>query len=203
MRIDTEPRMSRAGFIEVLEFIEHTGEVGSPALPVAGECYDLVLAYGLDPTVALGFFRQESTCGLAGAAKWSRNWGNVRPPRTGWLQSYGLHDGVHYSGQSGSFLKFTRREGESEGREWLRSCEIWCILITELYIADWGRYTIRDILQKYLGSPGDDETVYEQNVRLWVEQWASEYPPIPPGPTLEERVSDLERRVKEIEEQLS
>jgi len=66
------PRISRAGFAQVLE-ANH-----SPAAPEASSCYDAYVAAGVDPAVGLAMFRKESTFGKAGRAKTNRSWGNIR-----------------------------------------------------------------------------------------------------------------------------
>jgi hypothetical protein len=66
------PRISRAGFTQVLEASD------SPAAPEAGKCYDAFVAAEVDPAVGLAMFRKESTFGKFGRANANRSWGNNR-----------------------------------------------------------------------------------------------------------------------------
>jgi hypothetical protein len=66
------PRISRAGFSQVLEAHD------SPAASEAGACYDAYVAAGVDPAVGLAMFRKESTFGKFGRANTNRSWGNIR-----------------------------------------------------------------------------------------------------------------------------
>ena len=172
MEIVHPPRISRPGFCHILEAAH------SPAAVVGGACYDLIMDYDLDPAIALAMFQHESSYGTAGAAVNTRNWGNVRPPRNGWLQATGLTDG-----QNGSWLLFRPRPGEMAGGEWLRSCEIWCILVSELYVKKWGLVTIAAAIERYAPRPdGNNPNAYTAAVVRSVELWAREYPPRPSGP---------------------
>lgn len=50
----------------------------SPAADIGPELYDIFIRWGVNPSVALGFFMHESNLGTAGIAKDSLNWGNLR-----------------------------------------------------------------------------------------------------------------------------
>ncbi|HUS14166.1 MAG TPA: glycosyl hydrolase [Chloroflexia bacterium] len=78
------PTMSVETFTAVL-----TG-TGSPALEEADGAtfYNLAASNGIDPTVALAFFQQESNCGTADGAAERKNWGNLWDAGAGALGIY-------------------------------------------------------------------------------------------------------------------
>lgn len=195
LEIKSPPRISRQGFVRLLEAAR------SPAAPVAGMCYDVIAGYGLDPAIGLAMFQHESTYGTKGAAVSTHNWGNVRPPASGWLQAHGLNDG-----QNSSWLLFRQRTNEPAGGEWLRSCELWAILVDELYVSRWGLLTVEQAIQKYAPSAdGNKPNAYAAAVVGLVAFWAEEYPPVAAEPApdllalLQVLLTALEVRVAAIE----
>ena len=50
----------------------------APAIPWAGAMYDIIVAYGIRPEVALAFYHHESSCGMEGRARTTRSFGNLR-----------------------------------------------------------------------------------------------------------------------------
>lgn len=66
------PRITPLRFNRVLR------EAHSPAANAADACFGIVCDYGLDPAVALAFFKHESSFGNDGVAVRTRNWGNLR-----------------------------------------------------------------------------------------------------------------------------
>lgn len=201
LEIQHAPRISRAGFVHILE------AASSPAAPVAGACFDVIMDYDLDPAIGLAMFGHESGYGLQGAAVNTGNWGNVRPPASGWLQRLGLNDG-----QNSSWLLFRRRENEPQGWEWLRSCEVWAILIKELYIGKWGLTTVEAAIEKYApradkNNPNAYATAVIRSVNLWAQQFppaGTEPTPVPVPVTLPDdglltRLADIEHRLDKLE----
>jgi len=77
------PRISKKSFAQIL------AEHDSPVAPIADECYDIIVEYGLDPAVALAFFQQDSAFGTQGEevdghnTLENKNWGNRRGNRNG------------------------------------------------------------------------------------------------------------------------
>lgn len=65
------PRISAARFAQLL------ASKSSPALPEAGEVYEILLANGVEPAFALAQFRVESQYGTAGYARVTGSWGNM------------------------------------------------------------------------------------------------------------------------------
>jgi len=185
LRVDTPPRISRAGFVAVLE--EHH----SPAAVFGGECYDVVAAYGLDPAVALAFFEHESTFGTKGVAVRSRNWGNLRTAPVDPLFADSVHDGWTW---------FVQRADELPGQEWVRSCRAWARLISKVYIGGKGLYDVTSILRVYAPSEdGNAPAAYARAVEKAVAEWEKMYPTGQPIPTLENRLLSLEKRLDVIE----
>lgn len=68
------PRISQGAFSQIL------ANAGSPAAPHADELYAIIVAYGLDPAVALAFFQHESQYCTTGACARGdlQNWGMLR-----------------------------------------------------------------------------------------------------------------------------
>jgi len=68
------PRISQGAFSQIL------AAAGSPAAPHADELYGIIVAYGIDPAVALAFFQHESQYCTTGACARGdlRNWGMQR-----------------------------------------------------------------------------------------------------------------------------
>lgn len=170
--LSARPRISREGFAEVLRAHD------SPAAPVAGRLWDLVKSYGLDPAVALAFFKHESTYGTKGVAIATHNWGNIKVGS--WAIREGYADTSYITPDGRPFLVFRRRENEEAGEEWLRSLQTWCELIYHTYIHKWGLHTVSQVLTKYLG-PGDAPKAYAADVNNTVEVWMQHYPYQPEG----------------------
>ncbi len=162
VRIDVAPRISKAGFAEVLRALQ------SPAAPWAAGCYDAILPYRVDPAIGLAFFYHESGGGRNGAAAWTHNWGNVTDGGT-WLD--------HHDGTAGRWLIYRTRSGEQPGQEWIRSAADWAQLVRELYCDRWGRNMVEDALLKY--APYEDQNdpaSYAATVKRLVEMWQRLYP---------------------------
>ncbi|MCU0492723.1 MAG: glucosaminidase domain-containing protein [Chloroflexaceae bacterium] len=72
------PRISRELFVQILQ--RGRNGFNSPAAPVAGDLYDIIAAYGVDPAVALAMFAHESQfCTVGVCAMYNtRNWGAQR-----------------------------------------------------------------------------------------------------------------------------
>jgi len=189
MEVVHTPRISKAGFCHVLEL------ANSPAAPVAGDIYDMLIdEWGLDPAVALAFFQHESSYGQKGRAVLTRNWGNIRwVPVSERYADYNADD----------WAWFVRRPGERNAWEWYRSADAWGRLIKSVYGDKWGLHTVQGIIKKY--APYDDDNDpygYSQTVMRQVNDWEKQYPLEQGGPTLEEVVEALGRVIEEHEARL-
>lgn len=162
LTFQTAPRISQAEFRRVLERGTELGR--SPVAPFADECYQIIVGYGLDPAVALGFFAHESQFGLDGVSTKSLNWGNVRTPydpkrAAGTVQSASGH---------GEFVCF---------RSWQDGLRDWCERILNRYIKERGLTTVDAAIPVYApSSDGNNEKAYIQHVERLVTRWQAEDP---------------------------
>lgn len=184
------PRISKAGFESILKAQE------SPAAPVAGRLWELVKSYGLDPAIALGFFKHESTYGKKGVARATLNWGNIKVGS--WAIREGLADSTYTTPDGRDFLLFRRRDDEQPGEEWLRSLKTWCELIFHTYIGKWGLNTVEEALTRYLG-PGDAPKAYAADVNGSVAAWQQAYPYEGEGDDVTARLLAIEARLEKAE----
>ncbi len=156
------PRISQAEFRRVLQRGTELGV--SPVAPVADECYAIIVGYGLDPAVALGFFAHESQFGVDGVTVESLNWGNVRTPydpkrAAGTVQSKSGH---------GEFVKF---------RSWQDGLRDWCERILGRYIKEKGLTTVDAAIPVYApASDQNNEQAYIDHVNRLVARWQAEDP---------------------------
>ena len=118
------PRISLAGFNQIL------ARAKSPAAGQAQACYATCCEYGMDPAIALAFFKHESTYGTKGIATRTRNWGNLRRSQ-------------------GNALKVA--EGWAWYATWEDSIRDWCILIGNRYIKQ-GLITVDQAIPVYAPS---------------------------------------------------
>lgn len=138
------PRIPLATFARVLDAAH------SPATPEASACYTAVTAYGLDPAIALAFFRHESSYGTAGIARQTKNWGNLRKGQG--HQAHNLSGWAWY-------------------RCWADSVADWAALITGYYIPR-GLTTVEKALPVY--APSSDHNnphAYADAVCASVASW--------------------------------
>lgn len=144
------PRISKGLFVEVLR------EAASPAADVAEQCYDIVTGYGLDPAVALAFFRHESTYGRHGVAARSKNWGNLR--RGGRAREH-----------IGGFAYYDT---------WCDSLLDWCELIRYRYVEELGLDTVAKVLYRYAPPVENDTAHYVARVEGYIHDWVARDPHI-------------------------
>lgn len=141
------PRISRNQFVRVLVRAHSPAAVDGPTL------YQIVADAGLDPAVALAFFRHESSCGTAGRAVKTLNWGNMRRGRG---RQIGHNDG---------FAVYA---------SWLDSLADWCDHIKARYIG-MGLDTVRKAVPVYAPSSDNNKPeVYIAAVLRDVRAWQKE-----------------------------
>jgi len=139
------PSISFAQFQRVLS--EHN----SPVTPAAQECWEVISAAGIDPTVALAFFGKESTLGTQGRPETlaNHNWGNLRGDRSG----------------GGGFQRFA---------SWQDGLRAWCQhLLSPTYTqATPPLDTICKIVPLYApSSDGNDENQYILDLYGMISKW--------------------------------
>lgn len=140
------PRISRTAFARVL------ADAGSPAASEAAAIYAALVARGLDPAVALAFFQHESSYGLKGIARSTRNWGNLRKSQ----------------GRAARTAK-----GWAHYDTWAASAEDWGDLILGRYVGR-GLATVRAALPVYAPSSDDNAPErYADTVIKLVARWAA------------------------------
>lgn len=131
-------------------------EYNSPARGYGQEIYDLGVKYNIDPAICLAFFIYESSAGTNPAwagrkddGTYTHNIGNIICTE-GW-RCYG---------------RFRDYNSWSEG------IEDWYKLISELYVGEWKRVTVDDIIPKYApAADNNDEGAYIQGVKNLVQSW--------------------------------
>ena len=145
-----EPTISVAQIEQVL------AEYNSPAVGHGQEIYDLGLKYGINPAISLAFFIHESGAGSNPAwAGWkadgttSHNIGNIIC-----TPGYQCH---------GRFRDYAN---------WGEGIEDWYKLIKELYVGEWERTTVEQIIPKYApAADNNDESAYINVVKRLVDEW--------------------------------
>lgn len=178
------PRISKELFVQLLQ--RGVGGGPSPAAPHAGELYDIIVSYELDPAVALAFFAQESQFCTTGICS--------------------SHDMKSWGGQRAAF-KRERAAGIVRGKygpfvafhTWQDSVRDWCELILYRYVGR-GLDTVEKAIPVYApAADNNNPPVYINNVRRRVAVWQGRDPGPPaivPARTYDE---DLETAlVKEL-----
>ncbi len=125
----------------------------SPTAGMGQTLYDLGVKYGMDPVYPLAFFMHESLFGTTGEARATLSLGNSRciPDRSCIDQDRG---------------------GYAKMNSWQDGFEQWYKLIRNLYIAQWGRVTVDQIIPKYApNSDGNNETSYIALLKHEIDTW--------------------------------
>lgn len=123
----------------------------SPAAGKGQGLYDLGVQYGLDPIFALAFFMHESSFGTQGIAVASHSLGNLRC-----IPNYSCQNNFAYFDS------------------WEDGFKAWYELIRNLYVAQWGRVTVDQIIPKYAPSAdNNNEQAYINSVDHAVDTWRS------------------------------
>ncbi len=125
----------------------------SPTAGMGQSLYDLGVKYGIDPVYPLAFFMHESLFGTTGEARATLSLGNERciPDRACIDQDRG---------------------GYAQMKSWQDGFEQWYKLIRNLYVAQWGRVTVDQIIPKYApNSDGNDEAEYIATLKHEIDTW--------------------------------
>jgi hypothetical protein len=125
----------------------------SPAAGLGQVLYDDGVRTGIDPVYALAFFMHESSFGTTGEARKTLALGNERciPDRP---------------------CVDLDRGGYAQMESWEDGMSHWYTLILALYINQWHRVTVEQIIPKYApGSDGNDELAYVAAIEHAVDTW--------------------------------
>ena len=125
----------------------------SPTAGMGQALYDLGVKYGIDPVYPLAFFMHESLFGTTGEARVTLSLGNERciPDRACIDQDRG---------------------GYAQMQNWQDGFEQWYKLIRNLYVAQWGRVTVDQIIPKYApNSDGNNEAAYIATLKHEIDAW--------------------------------
>ncbi len=146
--LQSDPRISIHQFTRVLDRFQ------SPALTEADALYATCLSHKLDPAVALAFFTHESSCGTAGKARSTLNWGNIR-----------VGQGRQQKNAQGWAWYSTWNDGLAD----------WCQLLNRLYIVRWKLTTIAQLVPRYAPrSDGNAPTAYIKTVVGLIRDWQAQ-----------------------------
>jgi hypothetical protein len=125
----------------------------SPAAGLGQVLYDDGVSTGIDPVYALAFFMHESSFGTTGEARKTLALGNER--------CIPDHPCVDLD-----------RGGYARMESWEDGFSHWYMLILSLYIKQWHRVTVEQIIPKYApGSDGNDEAAYIAAIEHAVATW--------------------------------
>ncbi len=125
----------------------------SPAAGLGQALYDDGVRTGIDPVYALAFFLHESSFGTTGEAQKTLALGNERciPDRS---------------------CVDLDRGGYAQMQSWEDGFAHWYSLLLMLYVKEWHRVTIEQIIPKYApGSDGNDEAAYIAAIEHAVATW--------------------------------
>ncbi len=131
-------------------------EWNSPAVGHGQELYDLGVRYNINPAIALAFFIHESGAGS------NRAWAGWKPDGT---TTHNIGNIICTPGWRchGRFRDYNT---------WGEGMEDWYKLIRDLYVGEWRRETVEDIIPKYApASDNNDEQAYINSVKRMVEGW--------------------------------
>ncbi|HEX6288159.1 MAG TPA: glucosaminidase domain-containing protein [Herpetosiphonaceae bacterium] len=131
-------------------------EYNSPARGHGQEIYDLGVKYGINPAICLAFFIHESSAGTNPA------WAGRKPDGS---TTHNIGNIICTEGWRcyGRFRDYDN---------WSQGIEDWYKLIRGLYIDEWKRSTVEDIIPKYApAADNNNEGAYIQSVKNLVQSW--------------------------------
>jgi Mannosyl-glycoprotein endo-beta-N-acetylglucosaminidase len=119
----------------------------SPACGTGRQLYDLGVQYGINPTIALAFFKHESSYGMYGEARVTRSLGNIRCS-----DGYACIDGFRaYPSWSSGY------------RDWYQLIKYYCDKL--------GKCTLDTIIPTYAPSSENDEIAYITDIKQSVDSY--------------------------------
>ena len=129
-------------------------EANSPAKDYYNDFYDLGQQYGIDPEIALAFFRNESGYGTQGVAVQTLSVGNIIYSPT--------CPGSLYTSSGSQWCRYDN---------WNQSINDWYRLISSNTYVGQGLDTVEEIVPKYAPSSENDVEQYIANVRTFVKDY--------------------------------
>ena len=142
--------------ITVAQIEQVLASYNSPAVGHGQEIYDLGLKYGINPAISLAFFIHESGAGS-------------NPSWAGWKA-----DGTT-TNNIGNIICTPGYRCHGRFRDyatWGEGIEDWYKLIRELYVGEWQRTTVEQIIPKYApAADNNDEGAYINTVKRLVDEW--------------------------------
>lgn len=142
--------------ITVAQIEQVLADYNSPARGHGQEIYDLGLKYNINPAISLAFFIHESGAGSNPA------WAGWKPDGT---TTHNVGNIICTPGYRchGRFRDYDT---------WGEGIEDWYKLINDLYVGEWNRRTVDDIIPRYApASDNNDEGLYINSVKQLVEKW--------------------------------
>ena len=131
----------------------------SPAAGTGKAFYDYGLKYGIDPTVALAFFREESTFGKFGAANRTKSIGNIR-----YYDTADPNDAAYCPTQRND-------NGFCSYDSWEQGIEHFYKYINgPLYVAA-GNNTLEEIVPIYISASSTETSSIISKMRSWLAEW--------------------------------
>lgn len=155
LTIQAPARIPQSTFTKILM------DASSPAAPFAAALYSICVDQGVDPGVALAFFKHESSFGTAGiTARYdTRNWGNVRTPED---PSLGM---VTVIGSRGNFADY---------KTWQDGLLDWCKRMKGPKYAGAGLTTVEAVVPKYApSSDGNSPARYVAAIYEALKAWTT------------------------------
>lgn len=136
-------------------------QYNSPAAGQGQEIYNIAVRNGINPAISLAFFIQESGAGS------DQRWAGLKPDGS---TTKNIGNIICTPGYRcyGRFRDYAT---------WAEGIEDWNKLIKELYVGEWGRTTVEQIIPKYApAADSNDEGAYIASVKRLVEQWQGATP---------------------------
>jgi hypothetical protein len=150
----TDYRVTRPPSITVERINQILARAHSPAAGLGQALYKLGIRYGIDPNFALAFFHHESAFGTTGVARVTLSLSNMRC-----VPEYRCLN------ENGGYAIFAT---------WVQGFEAWFKLIRNLYVGEWGRVTVDQIIPVYApSSDNNNVAAYISAVKHDVDTWSA------------------------------
>ncbi|MBA3947973.1 MAG: glucosaminidase domain-containing protein [Herpetosiphonaceae bacterium] len=150
LQVMHEPTITAAQIDAVL------AQYHSPAVGQGQVIYDLGKANGIDPAICLAFFIHESSAGS-------------NPAWAGWKSDGGTTHNIGNIVCTAGYQCYGRFR---DYISWQMGIADWYTLIKDLYVGEWKRTTVEEIIPKYApAADNNDELAYINSVKQMVQSW--------------------------------